>query len=48
MDGKYGIASRFRALIIAIAVLIVSASLSVALGTEQPPNPTHVIVDRSQ
>jgi hypothetical protein len=48
VDGKFGIATRFRALIIAVAVLIVSASLSVALGTERPPNPTHVIVDRGQ
>jgi hypothetical protein len=47
MDGRFGIATRFRALIVAIAVLIVSASLSVALGSEQTPNPTHVIIERS-
>jgi len=48
MDGKFGIATRFRTLIIAIAALIVSASLSVALGTEHALGLTHVIVDRSQ
>ncbi len=48
LDGRFGIATRFRTLIVAIAVLIVSASLSVALGTEHAPSPTHVIVDRSQ
>jgi hypothetical protein len=48
MDGTFGIANRFRALILVIAVLIVSASLSVAFGSEQAPNPTHIIVDRSQ
>jgi hypothetical protein len=48
MDGTFGIANRFRGLIIAIGLLIVSASLSVALGSEQAPNPTHIIIDRSQ
>jgi hypothetical protein len=47
MDGRFGIATRFRVLIVAIAVLIVSASLSVVLGAQPAPNPTHIIIDRS-
>ena len=47
LDGTLGIATRFRVLIVAIVVLIVSASLSVALGSEQAASPTHVIIDRS-
>lgn len=48
MDGKLGIATRFRTLIAAIAVLIVSASLIVVLGSEQPVSPTHVIVEKER
>jgi hypothetical protein len=47
VDGKFGVATRFRTLIAAIAVLIVAASFSVILGSEQPASPTHVIIDRS-
>jgi hypothetical protein len=47
VDGKFGIATRFRALIAAMAVLIVSASFSVILGSERPVSPQHVIIERS-
>jgi hypothetical protein len=48
INARFGVANCFRGLVTAIGLLIVSASLSVALGSEQAPNPTHVIVDRSQ
>jgi hypothetical protein len=47
MDGKYGIANRFRLLVAAIALLIISASLSVVFGSQDSPGPTHIIIDRS-
>jgi hypothetical protein len=46
LDGKLGIATRFRILIAAIATLIVAASLSVVFGAQDTPGPTHVIIDR--
>lgn len=47
LDGKFGVANRFRTLIVAIAVLIVAASLSVNLGNPATREPTRVIVERS-
>lgn len=45
---RLGVANRFRLLMVAIAVLIVAASLSVVFGAEHaaPPEPTHVIIDK--
>ncbi|WP_157531235.1 hypothetical protein [Mycobacterium sp. IS-1496] len=45
--GPFGLANRFRALIGAIALLVVAASLSVAFGAAAPTPPTHVIIDRT-
>jgi hypothetical protein len=43
---RWGLANRFVGLIVAIAVLIVAASLSVTLGESAPPAPTHVIIEK--
>ncbi|MGW0158470.1 hypothetical protein ACWDUN_04010 [Mycobacterium sp. NPDC003323] len=47
LDGKFGVAKRFRILIAAIALLIIAASLSVIFGTQGAPGPTRVIIERS-
>lgn len=41
----FGVANRFRLLISAVAVLVIAASLSVALGSPQPTHPTHIVID---
>jgi hypothetical protein len=41
----FGVANRFRLLIFAIALLVIAASLSVALGSPQPTHPTHIVID---
>jgi hypothetical protein len=44
---RFGIATRFRVLIAALGLLIVSASLSTMFGAQHAPQPTHIIIDRS-
>lgn len=44
--GRFGLAHRFIALIVAIAVLVVAASLSVTFGSSAPTPATHVVIER--
>lgn len=48
VTGRFGLANRFRALILAIAVLVVAASASVAFGTTAPATPTRVVIEKGQ
>ena len=45
IGGPWGLAARLRLLVLAVAALVMTASLSVVLGGEQPSHPTHVIID---
>ncbi|MBY0291069.1 MAG: hypothetical protein K2X52_28600 [Mycobacteriaceae bacterium] len=47
VGSRFGIATRFRVLIAAIGLLIVTASLSVIFGAQHALQPTHIIIDRS-
>jgi hypothetical protein len=47
IGGTWGLAARLRLLVLAIAAVVMTASLSVVLGVEQPTRPARVIIDPS-
>lgn len=45
IGGWRGLSARFRVLVVAIAAMVAAAAMSVAIGSKEPPQPTHVIVE---